>query len=87
MDPTRDATNPFVGLAFKLEVTYFFISTIFAQQEECVTPFPAFSLTGREVWPADIRASVPGLSEEGGIHLQHTHKQKSQSPEARASPR
>lgn len=45
-----------------------------------------FSSTGREVWSAHVRAGVPGLPEERGIHLQHAHKQESQSPEACASP-
>lgn len=50
-------------------------------------PVLSFLSSGGQVWPADICASVPGLSEEGGVHLQHTHEQESQSSEACASSR
>ncbi len=50
--------------------------------------FPVvFLIKGGEIWPADVCAGVPGLSEEGGVYLQHTHEQESQSSEACASPR
>lgn len=91
MDHTRDSTNPFVGLAFKLEVKYlFFIWQFFLLNSKiliCHAVLFSVALTGREVWPADVRAGVPGLPEEGGIHLQHTHEKKGSNSEARASPR
>lgn len=93
MDNTRDSTHPYVGLAFKLEVTSDFLC-IYLQFCFNRTRFMlsffflfVFCQTGWEVWPADVYSGVPGLPEEGGVHLQHAHGQKGPGAEAGASPR
>lgn len=46
-----------------------------------------FFFPGWAVWPVDVCAGLPGVSEERGIHLQHPHEQESAHSEAGASSR